>query len=113
MTGTAAQKPPRYRTESVHYPPSRDQSKRPERVLLQRTASRNIRRHWLRSVMHGTVLITTDLALMHMLRGILSAIRDGGVFGPTLSALAQVSCHPCQASNGQASNRVERSCAGL
>ncbi len=79
MTGTATKKPPRYRTESVHYAPSPDQSKRPERVLLQRTASRNIRRHWLRGVFRVAVLITTDVAVLTVLRGILEAVTESGI----------------------------------
>ena len=79
MAGTATQKPPRYRTESVHHAPSRDQSKRPERLLLQRTASRNIRRHWLRGVFRVVVLITTDVAVLMVLRGILEAVTESGI----------------------------------
>ena len=79
MTGTATKKPRRYRRESVHHARSRDQSKRPERVLLQQIASRNIRRHWVRGVFRVAVLITTDVAVLTLLRGILEAVTESGI----------------------------------
>jgi len=89
VTGTATQKPPRYRTESVHHAPSRDQSKRSERVLLQRTASRNIRRHWVRGVFRVAVLITTDVAVLTVLRGMLEAVTESGVAASSVAEFAR------------------------
>ncbi len=89
MTGTTTQKPPRYRTESVGYAPSRGQSKRPERVLLQRTASRNMRRHWVRNVFRVAVLITTDVAVLTVLRGILEAVTESGVVASSVAEFAR------------------------
>ncbi len=89
MTGTATHKPRRHRTKSVHYVPSRDQSKRPERVLLQQNASRNIRRHWLRGVFRVAVLITTDVAVLMVLRGILEAVTESGVAASSVAEFAR------------------------
>ena len=89
MTGTTKQNPPRYRTETVHHGPSGDQSKRSERVLLQQTATRNIRRHWLRGVSRVAVLITTDVAVLTVLRGILEAVTESGVAASSVAEFAR------------------------
>jgi len=73
----------------VHHAPSRGRSKRLERIVLQRTASRNIRRHWLRGFFRVASLVTTDLAVLTILRGILEAVTESGVVASSVAEFAR------------------------
>jgi len=53
----------------------------PRRIGLQRRAPQNLRRHWLRAAFRVSVLVSSDVAVFLVIRGLLRGVR-GGWLGP-------------------------------
>ena len=59
------------------------------RLGLQRRAAANLRSHVLRAMRRFTVLLVADLASFYLMRELVRAVRDLGVFGEALAAPLQ------------------------
>lgn len=60
-------------------------SSAPARIALQRVAPETIRRHVLRSVVRVLILVGGDLFAFVGAQAVVRALRDGVIFGPTVS----------------------------
>ncbi len=86
VTPTAGIRP----TSTTRLAPDELPVARPPRLSLQRAASRNIRRHWMRDALRVGVLVVSDIAIFVTSREVVEVVRDDAVMGTGLASLVSV-----------------------
>lgn len=57
----------------------------PTRLMLQRRAPESTRRHAMRALVRLVALVTLDLSVFVMLRGVVRLLRDEAVYGTAVA----------------------------